>query len=140
VLFATRYHELTDLARSKPRVLNASVAVREWKGEVVFLRRIVDGPASQSYGIQVAKLAGVPAPIIDRAAQILHNLERNELTANGQPRLALDGAPAAGAQLGLFSAADDRLRDELAAIDVDRLAPIEALNRLNDLVTRARRS
>ncbi|MBX3027454.1 DNA mismatch repair protein MutS [bacterium] len=140
VLFATHYHELTDLARSRPRVRNASVAVREWKGEVVFLRRIVDGPASQSYGIQVARLAGVPAPIIERAGQILHNLERNELTANGQPRLALDGAPAAGGQLGLFAPPDDRLRDELAAIDVDRLAPVEALNRLHELVTRARRS
>jgi DNA mismatch repair protein MutS len=62
VLFATHYHELTDLARSKPRVHNCSVAVREWKGEVVFLRRIVTGPASQSYGIQVARLAGVPEP------------------------------------------------------------------------------
>ena len=61
VLFATHYHELTDLARSKARVRNCSVAVREWKGEVVFLRRIVPGPASQSYGIQVARLAGVPA-------------------------------------------------------------------------------
>ncbi|HSP98052.1 MAG TPA: DNA mismatch repair protein MutS [Candidatus Dormibacteraeota bacterium] len=139
VLFATHYHELTDLARSKPRVLNASVAVREWKGDVVFLRRIVEGPASQSYGIQVAKLAGVPAPIIERAGQILHNLERNELTDNGQPRLALDAQPAANGQLGLFAAADDRLREELAAIDVDRLAPLEALNRLHELVTRARR-
>jgi DNA mismatch repair protein MutS len=139
VLFATHYHELTDLARNKPRVHNASVAVREWKGEVVFLRRIVDGPASQSYGIQVARLAGVPAPIIERAGQILDNLERNELTANGQPRLALDVVDAGGTQLGLFAATDDRLRDELAAIDVDRLAPIEALNRLHDLVVRARR-
>jgi DNA mismatch repair protein MutS len=120
VLFATHYHELTDLARSKARVHNASVAVREWKGDVVFLRRIVEGPASQSYGIQVAKLAGVPTPIIERAGQILHNLERNELTDNGQPRLALDGQPAGAAQLGLFAGADDRLRDELAAIDVDR--------------------
>jgi DNA mismatch repair protein MutS len=139
VLFATHYHELTDLARSKERVHNASVAVREWQGEVVFLRRIVDGPASQSYGIQVAKLAGVPAPIIARAGDILRNLERNELTEAGQPRLALDPRPAADGQLGLFARADDRLRDELAAIDADRLAPLEALNLLHDLVSRARR-
>ena len=98
------------------------------------------GPASQSYGIQVAQLAGVPAPVIERAGQILHNLERNELTDSGQPRLALDDQPAANGQLGLFAAADDRLRDELAAIDVDRLTPLEALNRLHELVTRARRS
>jgi len=139
VLFATHYHELTDLARSKERVHNASVAVREWKGEVVFLRRIVDGPASQSYGIQVAKLAGVPAPIIARAGDILRNLERDELTAAGQPRLAATPRPGADGQLGLFAPADDRLRDELATIEVDRLAPIEALNVLHDLVSRARR-
>lgn len=139
VLFATHYHELTDLARSKPRVHNASVAVREWKGDVVFLRRIVEGPASQSYGIQVAKLAGVPAPIIDRAGDILRNLERNELTDAGQPRLALEARPAASGQLGLFGVADDRLREELATIDVDRLAPLDALTRLHELVTRARR-
>ena len=138
VLFATHYHELTDLARSKPRVRNASVAVREWKGDVVFLRRIVEGPASQSYGIQVAKLAGVPGPIIERAGQILDNLERNELTDAGQPRLALDARPAAGGQLGLFAPAEDLLRAELALIDVDRLAPIDALTRLHELVTRAR--
>src|SRR6185436_8001889 len=65
VLFATHYHELTDLARTHPRIKNCSVAVREWKGDVVFLRRIVDGPASQSYGIQVAKLAGVPPAVIE---------------------------------------------------------------------------
>jgi DNA mismatch repair protein MutS len=136
VLFATHYHELTDLARSKERVHNYSVAVREWKGDVVFLRRIVAGPASQSYGIQVARLAGVPDPIIERARQILHNLEQNELTDAGQPRLAAqDGA----GQLALFAAPDDRLRQELAALDPDRLTPVEALNRLHDLVERARR-
>jgi len=139
VLFATHYHELTDLARSKPRVRNWSVAVREWQGDVVFLRRIVAGPASQSYGIQVAKLAGVPAPIIARARAILANLERDELTAGGQPRLAAGPEAAAGAQLGLFAPADDRLRDELAAIEIDALTPIDALNRLHALVQRAKR-
>jgi DNA mismatch repair protein MutS len=134
VLFATHYHELTDLARSKPRVHNYSVAVREWKGDVVFLRRIVSGPASQSYGIQVARLAGVPDPIIERARQILHNLEQNELTDAGEARLAADDSPG---QMALF--ADDRLRGDLAAIDVDRLTPVEALNRLHELVARARR-
>jgi DNA mismatch repair protein MutS len=137
VLFATHYHELTDLARSKERVHNYSVAVREWKGAVIFLRRIVAGPASQSYGIQVAHLAGVPDPIIERARQILHNLEQNELTDAGQPRLAADGG---GGQLALFAASEERLRSELAAIDVDRLAPVDALTRLHELVQRARRA
>jgi DNA mismatch repair protein MutS len=68
VLFATHYHELTDLTRTKERAHNCAVAVQEWKGEVVFLRRIIDGRASQSYGIQVARLAGVPEPVVTRGA------------------------------------------------------------------------
>jgi DNA mismatch repair protein MutS len=136
VLFATHYHELTDLARSQPRVHNHSVAVREWHGEVVFLRKIVPGPASQSYGIQVAQLAGVPEPIIARARHILRNLEQNELTDGGEARLAAADGPG---QLALFAPPDDSLRRELAAIDTERLAPIEALNRLHELAARARR-
>jgi DNA mismatch repair protein MutS len=140
VLFATHYHELTDLARTKERVRNHSVAVREWKGEVLFLRRIVPGPASQSYGIQVARLAGVPDGVIERARQILHNLEETELTAGGEPRLAQpQGGAGNGAQLALFTAPDERLRAELAAVDVERLTPVEALNRLHQLVEMARR-
>jgi DNA mismatch repair protein MutS len=139
VLFATHYHELTDLARSKERVRNFSVAVREWRGEVLFLRRIVPGPASQSYGIQVARLAGVPVPIIDRAKQILANLERGELNEAGQPRLAQPSDDAATQQLPLFGAAEQRLRRELATIDIDRLAPLDALTRLHELVERARK-
>jgi len=137
VLFATHYHELTDLARSKPRVRNWSVAVREWRGEVVFLRRIVAGPASQSYGIQVARLAGVPDPIIARARAILANLERDELTAAGEARLAAGATPAA--QLGLFTGRPDPLRAELAALDIDRLTPLEALTALHGLAQRARK-
>ena len=138
VLFATHYHELTDLARTHERVENCSVAVREWKGEVVFLRRIVPGPASQSYGIQVARLAGVPAPVIERAKEILHNLEQGELTEAGQPRLAQhDGAPSG--QLALFAARERSLREALSGIDVERLTPIDALTRLHALVELARK-
>ena len=141
VLFATHYHELTDLARSKLRVRNWSVAVREWQGDVVFLRRIIAGPASQSYGIQVARLAGVPEPIIARARAILANLERDELTAGGEARLAAgDDQSAGGAQLGLFAPSDDRLRIDLAGLDVEALTPLEALNRLHELVQRARKA
>ena len=143
VLFATHYHELTDLARTHARIENCSVAVREWKGEVVFLRRIVPGPASQSYGIQVARLAGVPVPVIERAKQILHNLEQGELNEAGQPRLA-QGNGAHSGQLGLFASGEqrtrERLRDELSAIDVDQLTPLEALTRLHALVELARKS
>jgi DNA mismatch repair protein MutS len=132
VLFATHYHELTDLTRTQERIENRSVAVREWKGDIVFLRRIVPGPASQSYGIEVAKLAGVPAPVIGRAKQILHNLERGELNEAGQPRLAEDGAGAG--QMGLFVGRDDRVREELAKIDIEQMTPVEALTRLHALV------
>jgi DNA mismatch repair protein MutS len=90
-LFATHYHELTDLERTRPGVKNLNVAVREWNDQVIFLRKIVPGRADQSYGIQVARLAGFPASIIDRAKQILANLEKAELNAEGKPALAAGG-------------------------------------------------
>jgi len=138
VLFATHYHELTDLARTHERIENLSVAVREWKGEVVFLRRIVPGPASQSYGIQVARLAGVPSPVIERAKQILHNLEQGEFNDAGQPRLAQGNGTQSG-QLALFAAREQGLRAELASINVDQLTPLDALTRLHALVEQARK-
>jgi DNA mismatch repair protein MutS len=138
VLFATHYHELTDLARTHERIENRSVAVREWKGDVVFLRRIVEGPASQSYGIQVARLAGVPTPVIERAKQILRNLEQGELNEAGQPRLAQGNGAAAG-QLALFGQREPLLRDALLRVDVDRLTPLDALTRLHALVELARK-
>ena len=82
-LFATHYHELTELANRLPRVFNLNVAVREYNDAVVFLRQIVEGAADQSYGIQVARLAGVPQPVLDRAKEILANLEETDLTAAG---------------------------------------------------------
>ena len=78
-LFATHYHELTELALTLPRVKNYNVAVREWKDEIVFLRKIVAGGADRSYGIHVAKLAGMPREVIERAREILRNLEKREL-------------------------------------------------------------
>jgi len=85
-LFATHYHELTELAGRLPRVRNFNVAVREWNDQVVFLRKIVEGGTDKSYGIQVARLAGVPKPVIDRAKVILRNLEESELTPDGNVR------------------------------------------------------
>jgi len=140
VLFATHYHELTDLARTKPRVRNFSVAVREWKGEVVFLRRVVAGPASQSYGIQVAQLAGVPDGIINRAREILQNLESGELTEAGLPRIAIEKTNRARPeQLPLFETTERRLRAELSGMDLERMTPLEALNRLHELREAARK-
>jgi DNA mismatch repair protein MutS len=82
-LFATHYHELTELARTRPGVKNFNVAVREWNDQIIFLRKIVPGGADKSYGIQVARLAGLPKPVLDRAREILANLERSELSADG---------------------------------------------------------
>ncbi|MFA7233454.1 MAG: DNA mismatch repair protein MutS [Terrimicrobiaceae bacterium] len=87
-LFATHYHELTDLERTRPGVLNLNVAVREWNDQVIFLRKILPGRADQSYGIQVARLAGLPDAIISRAKEILANLEKAELNADGEPAFA----------------------------------------------------
>ena len=115
--------------------------MREWKDEVVFLRRLAEGGASRSYGIQVARLAGLPDAVIRRAREILANLESGELDAEGRPRLAT-GDPAAGAsdgQLGLFGGAaprdpeEDAVLTALRALDPDETTPREALSLLASL-------
>ena len=138
-LFATHYHELTGLARTRQRVKNFNFAVKEWQGEVIFLRTLKEGPASRSYGIQVASLAGLPRSLIERARDILNNLEGDELNAWGQPRLAGAEPASEGAQLMLYESRQDRLREKLQAIDTNALTPLEALNVLEGLVTEARR-
>ena len=132
-MFATHYHELTDLADSVSGVVNAHVEVREWKDEIVFLHKILPGRSDRSYGIHVARLAGLPPAVIARARDILSALEEDELTRGGRP--ALSGSPGSSQQLGLFQAAppDDRLRRTLAALDVDRMTPLEALTVLAQL-------
>ena len=87
-LFATHYHELTELAARLPRLKNFNVAVREWNDQIVFLRKIVEGGTDKSYGIQVARLAGVPKPVLERAKEILRNLVDSELTPEGNVRRA----------------------------------------------------
>ena len=87
-LFATHYHELTELAARLPRLKNFNVAVREWNDQIVFLRKIVEGGTDKSYGIQVARLAGVPKTVLERAKEILRNLEESELTPEGNVRRA----------------------------------------------------
>lgn len=136
-LFATHYHELTDMARTKQHVGNAHFAAREWGDEVIFLRRLVAGGASRSYGIQVGRLAGLPESVVARAREILANLEGGELDSAGRPRLAEhSGDPATGQedpQLGLFPRSDalsDAEREVLAQLrkaDVEQTTPVEAL-------------
>jgi len=133
-LFATHYHELTDLADATPGVVNYHVAAREWKDDIIFLRKIVKGRSDRSYGIQVAKLAGLPRTVVERAREILNGLERDELARGGRPSVGgTAGDPQR--QLGLFQAPapDDHLREKLAALDIDRLTPLEALTLLADL-------
>jgi len=137
VLFATHFHELTDLARERPRVRNLSMAVREWGAEVIFLRRVIEQPSSRSYGIEVARLAGLPDSIISRAREILANLEQGELDEAGMPRIARDRrATTPPPQLGLFSPRDERVIDELRALDIERMTPMDALNALARLAAR----
>ncbi len=137
VLFATHFHELTDLARERPRVKNLSMAVREWGDEVIFLRRVIEQPSSRSYGIEVARLAGLPDSIITRAREILANLEQGELDEAGMPRIARDRrAKAVAPQLGLFSQKDERIVDELRSLDIERMTPMDALNALARLAAR----
>lgn len=135
-LFATHYHELTELALTKERVKNYNVAVKEWGGEIIFLRKIVEGGTNRSYGIQVARLAGLPQKVIDRAKEILSNLEKGELDATGMPKIATTKIPALKPkpplQPSLF-VQPDPIRSELKKIKTDQLTPLEALNILDEL-------
>jgi len=134
-LFATHYHELVDIALIKERVRNYNVEVREWEDRIVFLRKIVPGGSSRSYGIQVARLAGIPDAVISRAREILSNLEKEEIDPGGHPRISRKRnnkkEPGGGAQQGdLFGYRGDELVKELEQIDAERLTPLEALNLL----------
>jgi DNA mismatch repair protein MutS len=139
-LFATHYHELTELALTKERVKNYNVAVKEWAGEIIFLRKILEGGTNRSYGIQVARLAGLPPKVIDRAKEILSNLEKGELDAMGLPKIATTKIsttkPKPSSQLSLFPMPDP-IRTELKQIKTDQLTPLEALNILDELKKRA---
>src|SRR5439155_18554132 len=123
VLFATHYHELTQLAVGLPRVRNFHVAVREWNDEIIFLHKVRPGGTDKSYGIHVARLAGVPAPVVERTKALLSELEASRA---GQ----LERADAS--QLGLFEPAPHPLAIELAKLELSRLTPLDALNILAD--------
>jgi DNA mismatch repair protein MutS len=147
-LFATHYHELAALAAQHARVRNVSVAAREWKGEVVFLRKLTAGGTSRSFGIEVARLAGLPAPVIGRARAILRTLEAPEGSAAAVdlPRPVVPGAAEAGVgQLGLFApagsnaaapidAASREVLERLRALEPDELSPRAAHELLEELV------
>ena len=136
VVFATHYHELTDLALTKPRVKNYNVAVKEWNEEIIFLRKLVEGSTNRSYGIQVARLAGIPEEVLKRAKEILKNIEAGELDGAGIPQVGQSSkAPdkASSVQLPLFKTPDQTVIDTLKNLDVDTMTPLEALNKLHAL-------
>ena len=137
-LFATHYHELTELSALLPRVVNRTMAVKEWDERIVFLRRVVPGAADKSYGLHVARLAGLPPQVIERAGEILGNLEAHEYDPSGKPRLAQGSAPETGqpAQLTLFAPPEQVVASILKDLDVERLTPIAALNLLHSLKSR----
>ncbi|MGA2955343.1 MAG: DNA mismatch repair protein MutS [Thermodesulfobacteriota bacterium] len=138
-LFATHYHELTELALTKPRAKNFHVAVKEWNDRVIFLRKLVEGGTSRSYGIQVARLAGLPEGVIDRAKEVLNNLEQGEFTEGGVPKLAISRKkrPAWDShQRTLFQTPPDPLREALRKVDPNRLTPLEALTILSEMKNR----
>jgi len=138
-LFATHYHELTELALTLERIKNYHISVEEWKEDIIFLRKIVAGPSDQSYGIHVARLAGIPRIVIDRAKEILFNLEKKELDDAGQPRIAYSTAQKRDkSQLLLFQEDRERekleeMREEIQNLAIDSLSPLEALNVISRL-------
>jgi len=134
-LFATHYHELTELADMLGNIRNLNVAVREWKDEVVFLHKIVRGRADKSYGIHVAKLAGIPAKILNRSKEILEELENNFSREAHMPQLGgrLEKQNDDGQLLLFDNAPPDPLLEKLREIDIDNLTPMQAINLLGEI-------
>jgi len=129
-LFATHYHELTDLESLLSGVCNLNVAVQEWQDELVFLYKIADGPADKSYGIHVARLAGVPREVNERAKTILARLEDEHLDSSGRPKIA-NRSEGGSLQLTLFSPNDHPLLDEVRAIDLNQMTPLDAMQKVH---------
>jgi DNA mismatch repair protein MutS len=136
-LFATHYHELTELSEILEGVANYNVAVREWQDQVVFLHKIIAGGTDKSYGVHVARLAGVPPEVVTRARAILTDLEAAHTDASGRPRIASAAPPSdKPVQLVLFEGVDAVLAQELRRLDLDRMTPLEALDKLRELKDR----
>ncbi len=135
-LFATHYHELTELSAVKERVRNYHVVVREWNGRILFIRKLEEGVSSHSYGIEVARLAGVPSEVLVRAREILTNLENGEFTSQGTPALAAqsgrrteDGKN----QLDLFAVQAEEIISEISFLDIERMTPLDAMRKLDEM-------
>lgn len=136
-LFATHYHELNEMAKTFKRIANFNVSVREIDGKVVFLRKLVEGGSEHSFGIHVAKLAGLPPAIVTRTNEVLHHLESaNSKDAAAQCLSEMDEGCGKGVQLSFFQLDDpvlSQVRDEILNTDINNLTPMAALNKLNDI-------
>jgi DNA mismatch repair protein MutS len=146
--FATHYHELAELALLFPRIKNLHIKVKEWNDKIIFLRKIDQGSCDHSYGIQVARLAGVPKAVIIRAKEILANLENMEFSPDHKPilarhREAKKSAQEAermndGVQLNMIDSMKGEIIQQLLDLDLNQLTPLEALNLIAELKKRAR--
>jgi DNA mismatch repair protein MutS len=132
-LFATHYNELTELALTHDGVVNYNISVKEWGDEIIFLRKIEKGPADKSYGIQVARLAGLPDSIINRAKEVLANLEKEELNETGTPRFADRKTRKGAAQLDLFGSVKESALSDIRNLDIASLTPQDALRKLIEI-------
>jgi DNA mismatch repair protein MutS len=140
-MFATHYHELIELQNTLPGVRNWNVSVKEWDDNVIFLHRIVPGGADRSYGIHVARLAGVPQDVNDRAKEILTQLEENHLDKYGRPKIAKPKKNATGTiQMTLFEWKDNAVVDQLKALSIETMTPLEAMQKLEELQRVAKQS
>ena len=134
-LFATHYHELNEMEKTYHRIANYNVSVKEINGKVVFVRKLVRGGSEHSFGIHVAKLAGMPPSIVERADEVLSQLEENN-RGEKNPLNIKDAPVAGGVQLSFFQLDDPvlcQVRDEILNVDIDNLTPMQALNKLNDI-------
>ncbi|MGR3310301.1 MAG: DNA mismatch repair protein MutS [Candidatus Brocadiales bacterium] len=133
-LFATHYHELTEIELLLPCIKNYNIAVKEWGDEIIFLRKIVEGGADKSYGIHVARLAGIPRELLDRAKTLLANLEANSLDIYNKPKFAPSKEKeTTPAQLSIFASKEENILKSIKELDITTLTPLDALNKLNEI-------
>ncbi|MGC9336890.1 MAG: DNA mismatch repair protein MutS [Candidatus Cloacimonadia bacterium] len=138
-LFATHYHELTELAEIYQGIKNYNITAKEWKDQVLFLRKVVPGSADQSYGIQVAKLAGIPEKVIKRAKEILNNLEKNELSPQGLSTKTKKASQQENIQIDIFNRLFEKVKEkdkilkEIKELDIENLTPLQALETIAQL-------
>ncbi len=133
-LFATHYHEMTELEMTHSAVKNLNVSIKEWDGKVIFLHKVIEGTADKSYGIHVADIAGLPDAVISRASEVLENLELSSVGENNMPSLAKTKEPSSEpVQLSIFDMHNDKVLKRIRELDLNGMTPLDALNILDSL-------